>query len=56
MSLIFVLNELLLGRSGRAICMMDSEIHTEIILGKTKGEIKLDKCTCRWNYAIIEMK
>jgi hypothetical protein len=33
----FVLNKLLMGRSARGICMMDSEIHTEILLGKPKG-------------------
>jgi hypothetical protein len=32
----FVLHKLLIGRSFRGICMMDSEIHTEILLGKTK--------------------
>jgi hypothetical protein len=49
----FVLHKLLIGRSFRGICLMDSEIHTEILLGKTKVRT-LEKYTCRWN--MVERK
>jgi hypothetical protein len=34
----FVIHKLLIGRSVRGICMVDSEIHTEILVANIKVE------------------
>jgi hypothetical protein len=50
----FVLRKLLTGRAVRGICVMDLEIHTEILLGKSKGRKTREKYKCRWN--MVEQK
>jgi hypothetical protein len=50
----FVLHTLLIGISVRGMCMMDSEVRTEIFLGKPTGRRALEKYTCRWN--MVERK